>query len=175
MLARKFFQHLDDDSSEDNNYSSRLTSKYDITLPAEGHGKRAVLTSVLAPYSHTYMSVVRSLSTLIDYGSMENEFIKACVQQITTKVDNGECKYGTMKLIKCAVHISNLSVFAGESISTDTIRNCMKMLEKCGYIEITNFNGTRIIYLNKKYDNMDGVREITERIESIVVPIDGDH
>lgn len=59
-----------------------------------------------------------------------------------------------------------------ESISTDTIRNCMKMLEKSGYIEITNGNGTRAVALQKNYDSIKDVRNITQRIESIVTALD---
>lgn len=44
----------------------------------------------------------------------------------------------------------------------------MKVLEKCGYIQITNVNGARVVSLHKKYDNDDGVQQINERIESIV-------
>lgn len=56
----------------------------------------------------------------------------------------------------------------GESIATDTMRNCMKMLEKSHYIEVSNVGGARIVTLNKKYDTIDGVQEITQEIESIV-------
>lgn len=59
-----------------------------------------------------------------------------------------------------------------ESISTDTIRNCMKMLEKSGYIEVSNVNGTRIVSLHRNYDTIKDVQEITQRIESIVTTID---
>lgn len=44
----------------------------------------------------------------------------------------------------------------------------MKMLEKSGYIEVTNVGGARVVSIQKKYDTIDGVRDITQRIESIV-------
>lgn len=47
----------------------------------------------------------------------------------------------------------------------------MKMLEKSSYIEISNFGGARIIALNKNYDSADGVQEITQQIESIIIPL----
>lgn len=48
----------------------------------------------------------------------------------------------------------------------------MKMLEKCGYIEIINVNGTRVVALQKNYDTIKDVREITQRIESIVTALE---
>lgn len=48
----------------------------------------------------------------------------------------------------------------------------MKMLEKSGYIEISNGNGTRIVSLHRNYDTIKDVREIEERIESIVTTLD---
>lgn len=48
------------------------------------------------------------------------------------------------------------------------MRNCMKMLEKSGYIQVSIVGGARIVSLHKKYDTVDGVRDITQRIESIV-------
>lgn len=56
----------------------------------------------------------------------------------------------------------------GESISTDTIRNCMKMLEKQNYIEVAHISGIRHISLDKKYESADRVSEIIERIESVI-------
>ncbi|XP_031639080.1 glycerol-3-phosphate acyltransferase 1, mitochondrial isoform X2 [Contarinia nasturtii] len=147
MKARRYYAHFDE-SSEDG-YDIPTSDEITIALPEGGHGKRVVLSSVLAPYSHTYMAVIRSLDSLRDYGLTENEFIKVCVAEITKQVENGNCKYS-------------------ESISTDTMRNCMKMLEKSGYIEVSNVGGTRIVALSKKYDNIDGVQDITKQIDSIV-------
>lgn len=57
---------------------------------------------------------------------------------------------------------------SGESISTDTIRNCMKMLEKLSAIEITSTTGVRLVSLGRDYDSSNGVQNIIERIQSIV-------
>lgn len=48
----------------------------------------------------------------------------------------------------------------------------MKMLEKSGYIEISNVNGTRIVSLHRNYDTIKDVREIAQRIESIVTTLE---
>lgn len=80
-----------DDSDEDERIEIEVA---DITLPSNGHCERIVLMSVLAPLAHTYLAVANSLYALLDNSMMEAEFIKTCVKEITTKVDNLECKYG---------------------------------------------------------------------------------
>ena len=91
--ARRFYAQLTDDSSEDG-YDGQSYDTVTVALPLESAGKREVLSSVLAPYSYTYMAVIQSLEKLRDYGLTENEFIKVCVRQITDQVEKGNCKYG---------------------------------------------------------------------------------
>lgn len=91
MRARAFFAQLNDDN--DDNLSDD-SDKITVRLPPEGHGKRTVLTSLLAPYSYTYMTVIRSLDNLLNYGLMESEFVRLCIQEVTKQIENGRCKYG---------------------------------------------------------------------------------
>lgn len=85
------------ESDDDSEYEPiSEDDKPSITLPSEGHGNRLVLMSVIIPYSHTYLAVVRSLDKLLDNGMLESEFIKKCVQEITDKVERFECKYGNV-------------------------------------------------------------------------------
>lgn len=106
IKARRFYAHFDE-SSEDS-YDNRAADSMTISLPAEGHGKRVVLASVLAPYSYTYMSVVRSLESLRDYGLLEGEFIKICVQEITSQVNSGNCKYSKCWSISSIVQLFSM-------------------------------------------------------------------
>lgn len=46
------------------------------------------------------------------------------------------------------------------------------MLEKSNFVEISNVGGVRVISLNKNYDSADGVQEITQQIESLIIPLD---
>lgn len=91
MRARRLYAQFNDDS--DDSYGSE-TDTIAVTLPAHGHGKRSVLSSVVAPYSYTYLAVVRSLDELRGHGIIEGEFIKKCVQEITKQIEEGRCKYG---------------------------------------------------------------------------------
>ena len=62
-----------------------------------------------------------------------------------------------------------LVLFTAESISTDSVRNAMKLLEKWTVIEICNQRGLRLISLCDRYENSkDNLKVIVERIAAIV-------
>lgn len=56
----------------------------------------------------------------------------------------------------------------GESISTDSIRNCMKMLEKLEILEILSSTGVRQVSLTDRHDNRNSVKEIIGRLQKTV-------
>lgn len=91
IRAERFCAQFNDDS--DDNMSADL-DRIKVTLPPEGHGKRIVLTSMLAPYSYTYLTVIRSLDKLLNYGLIESDFVRICIDDITSQVQNGQCRYG---------------------------------------------------------------------------------
>uniref|UniRef100_A0A1Q3FGU4 Putative glycerol-3-phosphate acyltransferase 1 mitochondrial n=2 Tax=Culex tarsalis TaxID=7177 RepID=A0A1Q3FGU4_CULTA len=121
-----------------------------VFLPAEKHCDRIVLQSVLAPFTNTYAAVAVSLNALVGGNAMvEGEFIKQCIREITGRVEAGECKYG-------------------ESISTDTVRNCLKYLEKRSNIEITNNAGVRIVSLAASFNSTEQVQTIVDSVQRFV-------
>lgn len=63
-------------------------------LPSEGHDKRLVLMSVIVPYSHTYLAVAHSLPKLLNCMLPEADFVRVCIEEITRKYENAECRYG---------------------------------------------------------------------------------
>uniref|UniRef100_U5EQV3 Putative mitochondrial glycerol-3-phosphate acyltransferase gpat n=1 Tax=Corethrella appendiculata TaxID=1370023 RepID=U5EQV3_9DIPT len=137
------------DSTDD--YNNRINNEEDLVyLPTDTHCDRIDLMSVLAPFSHTYTAVAYALNHLLrDSCIVENEFIKLCINEITERVDSGICKYG-------------------ESISTDSIKNCLKLFEKRSIIEIKNNNGVRLIQLNCAHETTLGVQNIIQSIEKFV-------
>lgn len=139
-----------DGMSDQHNNASDDDDLERMFLPAERHCDRIVLQSVLAPFTNTYTAVAVSLNALVGGNSMvEGEFIKQCIREITSRVEAGECKYG-------------------ESISTDTVRNCLKYLEKRSNIEITNNAGVRIVSLAASFDSTEQVQTIIDSMERFV-------
>lgn len=74
-----------------------------------------------------------------------------CLKDIKDKVDSGACKYG-------------------ESISVDTIRNCIKLLEKWTVVVVDSRTGVRMIELGENFDSHYCIREVVDRIEKCFVP-----
>lgn len=82
----------DEDSDEERHY--RAAPEEMVSLTSNGHCERLVLMSVLAPYGHTYLAVACCLRSLLGTSMVETEFIKNCVDEIMSKVENLECKFG---------------------------------------------------------------------------------
>lgn len=141
----------DDSQDEDSNeYGVHDTTMNQlIYLTESGSHEREMLTRALAPIGHTYLAVGLCLDGLINNSMVESEFIKMAVKEINDQVTTGVCPYG-------------------ESVSTDCIRNCIKLLEKMNVLEISNSAGVRIVSLGMHYDHEYGVRNITERLQKIV-------
>lgn len=109
------------------------------------------LLSALAPFSLTYISVVECLKTLIEASPItESNFVKICLAYIHDKVERNDITYG-------------------ESISTDSIKNCLKLMEKWCVVEIHANDGIRKLSLCHDYDSIEGVQEIIDRIERFVI------
>lgn len=140
----------EDSFSEDGMNHTLYEDETRVYFPAEKHCDRIVLQSVLAPFSNTYAATAHCLNNLLDGNTMvESEFIKCAINEITNRVEQGQCKYG-------------------ESISTDSVRNCLKVLEKRANIEISNNNGVRIVALTPPHDSTESVQAIIESIEKFV-------
>lgn len=155
QAAQRLAAHmeLDDYYDDTDSFSDGMSQNDDqddlerMYLPAEKHCDRIVLQSVLAPFTNTYTAVAVSLNALVGGNSMvEGELIKQCIREITSRVEAGDCKYG-------------------ESISTDTVRNCLKYLEKRSNIEIRNNAGVRIVSLAASYDSTEQVQVIIDSME----------
>lgn len=156
--ARRLAAHLELDELNDGSYSeddyydnhAEQDDEERVFLPAEKHCDRIVLQSVLAPFTSTYAAVATSLNQLLGGNSMvEGEFIQRCIKEISTRVEQGQCKYG-------------------ESISTDTVRNCLKVLEKRSVLEIVNNKGVRIVSLAQAFDSPPEVQTIIHSMEKFV-------
>lgn len=66
----------------------------DIFLANDTLTEQKAICEVLAPVSHTYLSVAQSLSILYKNSMLETEFIKFVINNISNKVNSGACPYG---------------------------------------------------------------------------------
>lgn len=109
------------------------------------------LLSAIAQFSLTYVSVAKCLEKLIEASPItESDFVKTCLAYIHDKVDRNEITYG-------------------ESVSTDSIKNCLKLMEKWAVVEVHTNGSIRQISLCQDHDSVEGVQETVDRIERFVI------
>lgn len=85
-------QYDEDDYCDENKNASAPENQ--VYLTAQGHCERLVLMTVLAPIGHTYLAVAFCLNSLLGTSMIEMDFIKLCVSEITSRVNETGCKYG---------------------------------------------------------------------------------
>ncbi|XP_037946476.1 glycerol-3-phosphate acyltransferase 1, mitochondrial isoform X2 [Teleopsis dalmanni] len=138
-----------EDGSEDD-YND--VEQPDIFFDRESIKMQKAICEVLAPFANSYLAVAQSLYILYNNPTLETEFIKIIINKLIANVKEGQCIYA-------------------ESVSIDSVRNCLKLLEKWSVVQIYNANGMRLIALNRLYElNIESLNPIIQRI-SAVVPI----
>lgn len=109
------------------------------------------LLSTLAPFNVTYWSTTENLKILFEKTQMiESDFIKMCLNNLGEKYNEGAITYG-------------------ESISTDTIKNCLKLLEKWAVVEFDSQSGVRIVSLTSLYNTKAGIENVIDKIVRFVI------
>lgn len=107
--------------------------------------------SAMAPFNLTYVSVIKCLEKLIEQPQMrESDFIKFSLNYILQKLNKNEITYG-------------------ESLSTDSIKNCLKLVEKWGVVEVDSQSGTRKLSMNSTYNSLEGIEGIVEKVERFII------
>lgn len=110
-----------------------------------------IYLSVMTPFNLAYVAVIQCLEKLIEKIQMtEFEYLKFCLNYIQRKLNKKELSYG-------------------ESLSTDTVKNCLKVLEKMGIVEVNNYNGKRMLTLNPSYNSINGIQNAVEQVERFVI------
>lgn len=109
------------------------------------------LLSSIAPFSLTYLSVVECLEKLHEKDEMlEGAFIKLCLAHIHKKVVDGDITFA-------------------ESLSTDSIKNCLKLVEKWTVVDVNTDMGIRKISLSTFYQSLEDVKGVAEKVERFVI------
>ena len=109
------------------------------------------LLSTLAPFSLTYLSVAECLVKLLEEGQMtEGQYVKLCLAHIQEKVKNGNISFG-------------------ECISTDSVKNCLKLIEKWSVVEVNLNLGVRKLSLSTFYNTTESLQQVAEKIEKFVI------
>lgn len=110
------------------------------------------LLSCLAPFTLTYFSVVECLKELVGEAKtiVENDFVKLSLAYTRNKFETEKITYG-------------------ESVSIDSVKNCVKLIEKWSVIEVHLNHGIRELGLSSQFNSLPGVQAIAEKIERFVI------
>ncbi|XP_068153622.1 glycerol-3-phosphate acyltransferase 1, mitochondrial isoform X1 [Drosophila tropicalis] len=146
-IARDLSYYLD---GEDYDGPLEETETIDLLYASETLPQQRYICEILAPFSNTYLAVAQALQILNRNSMLESEFISFVINDLTKRVEQGSCPYA-------------------ESISTDSVRNCLKLLEKWSVIEVCNQRGMRLISLNTLYEmSQESLNTIIKKIEAVV-------
>ncbi|XP_030371428.1 glycerol-3-phosphate acyltransferase 1, mitochondrial isoform X2 [Scaptodrosophila lebanonensis] len=147
-LARSVAYYLDCD--DDDYVNIRDDERADCFLASDTLDQQRYICEILAPFACTYSAVAQALKILDRNSMLESEFISFVINDLSNKVKRGSCAYA-------------------ESISTDSVRNCLKLLEKWSVIEVCNQRGMRLISLNTLYEmSRESLNTIIKKIEAVV-------
>ncbi|EDX14703.1 GD21357 [Drosophila simulans] len=147
-LANALADCLDEDDYDDVRAGEADEPK--LLFASETPAQQRYICEVLAPFAWTYVTVAQSLQILHKNSMLECEFISFVINDLSSKVKRGSCIYA-------------------ESISTDSVRNCLKLLEKWSVIEVCNQQGMRLISLNTLYEmSRESLNSIVKKIDAIV-------
>ncbi|KAH8383971.1 hypothetical protein KR009_011561 [Drosophila setifemur] len=174
--ARRLARNLAECLDEDDDYlhvpsgdgdESKLLFASDTLLQQRN------ICEVLAPFAWTYVTVAQSLQILHRNSMLESEFISFVINDLSSKVKRGSCIYGNSpaytRIPNIYIQLKYSYFFLAESLSTDSVRNCLKLLEKWSVIEVCNQQGMRLISLNTLYEmSRESLNTIVKKIDCMV-------
>lgn len=151
MHSRRIASYVENtmwDDDDDANVYNEMTEEV-IRLASDKKEEIDAYIAILAPYGFTYLVVVNLLVELIGNSTLESDFIKTCIKELTRQIECGECPYS-------------------ESVSMDSIKNCLKLLEKWEVLEVSSTHGLRLLALEPAYESLSGIEGLIEKFESYV-------
>ncbi|KAL1138084.1 hypothetical protein AAG570_009779 [Ranatra chinensis] len=135
-------RNLDIIDDDDNFYRPPCT----IYKNLKDHPKLVLYSRLLMPIIDTYTITAQALYTLVGTQKPERDFVNYVLTQIKRFFEKG--------VISC-----------GESVSTDSVRNCLKLFEKWSVLEVLNQSNIKICYLNSNYDSELNLEPVVDRIQ----------
>uniref|UniRef100_A0A1B6LVY5 GPAT/DHAPAT C-terminal domain-containing protein n=2 Tax=Graphocephala atropunctata TaxID=36148 RepID=A0A1B6LVY5_9HEMI len=101
---------------------------------------------MLQPFIDVYTTTVQNLHRLEDRQVPERSLIEDVLNDIRTRLETG-----------------NLT--CNESVSVDTIRNALKLLEKWEVVECHNQDRIKLYYLGQHYEDEGLLAPIVQRVQ----------
>ncbi|XP_038219411.1 glycerol-3-phosphate acyltransferase 1, mitochondrial [Zerene cesonia] len=136
--SQRFARSLEDDEEEQPDPTRNM--KYRINKKPEAIAERRRLVLTLRPLIEAYSATCKCLKT-----ASQKEIVTDTLDRLTEEFTQNRMLYG-------------------EAVSTDAIRNCLRLLRQWGVIDMHTDNKIRKIRLVPPYDNERSLQEVCNNI-----------
>ncbi|VVC96260.1 unnamed protein product, partial [Leptidea sinapis] len=140
MWSQRFAKSLEDDEDDEQQPDPTQKIKYRISTRPEAIAERRCLIRSLKPLLEAYSATCRSLRT-----ASQKEVVTEALDSLTEAYTQNKMQYG-------------------ESVSTDAIKNCLRLLRQWGVIDMYTENKERKIKLLHPYNNKQNLDNICSNI-----------
>ncbi|XP_050685121.1 glycerol-3-phosphate acyltransferase 1, mitochondrial [Leptidea sinapis] len=140
MWSQRFAKSLEDDEDDEQQPDPTQKIKYRISTRPEAIAERRCLIRSLKPLLEAYSATCRSLRT-----ASQKEVVTEALDLLTEAYTQNKMQYG-------------------ESVSTDAIKNCLRLLRQWGVIDMYTENKERKIKLLHPYNNKQNLDNICSNI-----------
>lgn len=150
--GRRYAHNFDSESEDEFEESSG--PEYEVNL-TNGEAVKRLLRSqrLFRPLLDTYIATAMSLRFLLEKEVTERDLMKQILSQVQELLDNGFVDYA-------------------ESMSTDSIRNALKLFERWDVLECHTQDRVKLYYLTPKYDDMKQVVNVVTHLSRFKLDFD---
>ncbi|KAK3928172.1 Glycerol-3-phosphate acyltransferase 1, mitochondrial [Frankliniella fusca] len=133
-----------EDSDED--FDESPGPSYEVNIKSKESMKRLMGRECLVrPLIDTYIVTAMSLRFLVDQEVTERDLMKKILSEVQAQLDQGFITYA-------------------ESVSTDSIKNALKLFERWGVVECHTQDRVKLYYLSPDFDKIDSILEVVNHI-----------
>lgn len=140
MWSRRFAMALEEEDDDDQVVERITHIKYKISKEPAAIAERCRLIQTIRPLLEAYSTTCRSLKA----GSLK-QFVKDTLDTLTSD------------------YTKNIMIY-GEAVSTDAIRNCLRLLKQWGVIEMVTQDRDRMINICAPYDTQQSLDDVCSNV-----------
>lgn len=140
--SRRFAQRLEEDEDAEERPDPALLIKYTVSNAPEAVAERRRLVATIRPLLEAYAGTCRCLAAGTH---SQRAFVKRTLDHLTEQYTRDNMLYG-------------------EAVSTDAIRNCLRLLRQWGVVELFTEDKDRKIRILPPYDNKENLDTVCDNV-----------
>ena len=138
--GRRYARTIQNDS--DDELEENPGPEYEVNVKnVEGMTKLISRQCLFRPILDTYTITAMSMELLVDKQIPERDLMKQILNEIQSQLEKGLIQYA-------------------ESVSTDSIKNALKLLERWGVVECHTQDRIKLYYLSPDFDEKDSLQSV---------------